>query len=79
MSTFKMEKIMFRSTNRNSDLVSFKDALLQGQAPDYGLYMPVTIPVVTAEELEGFRKKDYFEIAFEIVKKFTQDEINKED
>jgi len=79
MSTLKMEKIMFRSTNRNSDLVSFKNALLQGQAPDYGLYMPTIIPEVTAEELESFCKKNYFEIAFEIILKFTQDEINEED
>ena len=70
-----MQKILFRSTNRKADLVSFKAALLKGQAPDYGLYMPEIIPKLTKQEIESFRKKEYHEIAFEIAKKFLQDEI----
>jgi threonine synthase len=73
-----MEKLLFRSTNRNAELVSFKDALLKGQAPDYGLYMPTTIPKLTKEEIESFKNKEYWEIAFEICRKFLGDEINEE-
>ena len=71
-----MPKIMFRSTNRKAPLVSFKEALLKGQAPDYGLYMPEVIPKLTKEEIESFRNKKYYEIAFEIVKRFVGDEID---
>ncbi len=70
-----MQKILFRSTNRKADLVSFKDALLKGQAPDYGLYMPNLIPKLTKQEIDSFKNKKYHEIAFEIAKKFIQDEI----
>lgn len=73
-----MGKILFRSTNRNAELVSFKDALLKGQAPDYGLYMPTIIPKLTKEEIESFKNKEYWEIALEICKKFLKDEINEE-
>lgn len=66
---------MFKSTNRKAKLVSFKDALLRGQAPDYGLYMPVEIPKLTKEEIDSFSDKQYHEIAFDIAKKFLQDEI----
>lgn len=65
--------IMFRSTNRKADSVSFKQALLRGQAPDYGLYMPIGIPKLTKEEINNFKNKEYHEIAFEIAKKFVND------
>ncbi len=71
-----MAKILFRSTNNKSELVSFKDALLRGQAPDYGLYMPVKIPKLSKEEIYSFKSKEYHEIAFEIAKKFIGDEIS---
>ncbi|MBW2975129.1 threonine synthase [Candidatus Woesearchaeota archaeon] len=68
-----MQKIMFRSTNKKATLVSFKEALLKGQAPDYGLYMPLEMPKLGKEELDSFRDKGYYEIAFEIAKKFVDD------
>ena len=52
-----MAKILFRSTNRKAPLVGFKEALLRGQAPDYGLYMPVEIPKLAEEEIESFKNK----------------------
>jgi len=66
---------MFKSTNRNSPLVSFKEALLRGQAPDYGLYMPIEIPKLNKEEIDSFRNKAYHEIAFDIASRFLQNEI----
>ena len=41
--------IKFRSTNRKAELVGFKEALLRGQAPDYGLYMPEKMPKINIE------------------------------
>jgi len=74
-----MPKIMFKSTNRKAPLVGFKEALLRGQAPDYGLYMPIKIPKLSKEEINSFRNKEYYEIAFEIAKKFVGDEIKDEE
>jgi len=74
-----MQEIMYRSTNRDSILVNFKDALFRGQAPDYGLYMPAFIPKFTKKEIESFRNKKYDYIAFHIAKKFLQGEIEAKD
>ena len=70
-----MEKILFRSTNRKAPCVTFKQALLKGQAPDYGLYMPEIIPKIQKEKIKEFVHMPYYKVAFEIVKLFAQDEI----
>ena len=36
----------FTSTNRSAPDVSLREALLEGQAPDRGLYLPSAIPVL---------------------------------
>lgn len=61
---------MFRSTNRKAPLVSFKEALLRGQAPDYGLYMPTEIPKV---DFDSLKDKPYWELAYEVVKQFVKE------
>jgi len=73
-----MVKVMFKSTNRESPSVSFKEALLKGQAPDYGLYMPTVIPKLTLREINSFKDKEYYEIAFSIAKKFVDDISDEE-
>ena len=60
------------STNLHSPDVSLKGALLQGQAPDKGLYMPREIPRIPLDEIVGFRDKTYPEIAFAVLKRYTQ-------
>lgn len=69
------EKILFRSTNRQAPEVCFKEALLRGQAPDYGLYMPVEIPVFAEEEIDAFRDMEYPQIASVVIGKFLRDAI----
>jgi threonine synthase len=70
--------LQFKSTNKKAELVSFKQALMKGQAPDYGLYMPTSIPKLTEQELNELKNKTYPEIAFTIAKKFLEDEIEDE-
>src|SRR3989344_3916840 len=65
----------FRSTNNSAPEVSFKEALLKGQAPDYGLYMPVQLPQFSQVEIDSFTHLEYHEIAFEVAKKFLKDQI----
>lgn len=73
------EEIRFYSTNLNSPDVSFREALLQGQAPDRGLYFPVSIPRLNKNDLESFRSMDYAEIAYNILSRFTGSEVNRDD
>lgn len=63
-----MQPLAFYSTNGSAPLVDLRQALLQGQAPDCGLYLPKTFPRLTTAEIAG---KPYPEIAFEVLRRFT--------
>lgn len=67
--------ILYYSTNHQSAKVRFREALLKGQAPDGGLYMPDIIPHFTKDEIWAFRNMAYHEIAYEVISRFLQDEI----
>ena len=69
------QSLQFFSTNHNAPKLTFGEALLQGLAPDKGLYMPESIPTFTTEEIESFTNKPYFEIAFEVFKKFFRNDV----
>jgi len=69
--------LQFYSTNLKADNLRFHEALLKGQAPDKGLYMPVSIPQIPLEEIEGFRKMEYWEIAYQVTKGFLAGEISE--
>ena len=75
----KMAGIAYYSTNLQSEKVSFKDALIKGQAPDKGLYMPDNIPTFSSEEIAAFKGKPYFEIAYAVISKFLKNEIHADD
>jgi threonine synthase len=66
-----MAAILFHSTNGQSPAVNLREALLQGQAPDRGLYFPNEFPQLTRDEIVAFAKLPYHEIAFRIMSKFT--------
>jgi len=71
--------ITYYSTNLKAEPVSFKEALLKGIAPDKGLFMPDYIPQFTAEEIESFTDKAYWEIAYTVIHKFLKDDIPADD
>ena len=71
--------LLFHSTNGTGYPVTFREALLRGQAPDKGLYMPDLIPGLTLEEISSFRDKSYAEIAFAVTRKFLEGQIPGED
>jgi len=75
----KRKPIKYYSTNLKSPEVSFSEALLKGLAPDGGLYLPSSLPLVSARELESLSSKEYHEIAFIILNKIIGDEIPKDD
>ena len=64
--------LLFHSTNGKSPAVNLRTALLQGQAPDRGLYFPKQFPRFTFNELAAFSRLPYHEIAFRVLSKFTE-------
>lgn len=65
--------MLFYSTNdaERSSCVGIKEALLLGQAPDRGLYLPEKFPAIQKEELTGYSEMTYAEIAFHILSRYT--------
>lgn len=63
------------STNRQSPIVDFREAAIQGQAPDKGLYFPETIPAVPATVLQNLKQLDEVSIAFEVIKPYVGETI----
>ena len=63
--------ILFSSTNDQSPPVNLREALLAGQAPDRGLYLPQHFPTLTPDEIAAFATMPYHEIAFRVLAKFS--------
>jgi len=70
-----MSLIKFFSTNGHFERVDFRQALLMGQAPDKGLFMPEQIPRIPERIIEKFPKMSYAQIAYEVVKPYLGDLI----
>ncbi|MCM1512836.1 MAG: threonine synthase [Oxalobacter formigenes] len=68
-----MQYISTRSSGKQEDKRTFLQILLEGLAPDGGLYMPESYPRVTDRELTAWRSLSYAGLAFEILRKFTGD------
>jgi threonine synthase len=52
---------------------SFCEILLEGLAPDGGLYLPQSYPVLTEDELAAMRPLSYADLAFDIMRRFVDD------
>lgn len=74
-----MQPLLYYSTNHTSPPVTFREALLKGQAPDKGLYMPSQIPLISQKEIESYTHLPYHEIAYEVTRKFLHTEIPDEE
>lgn len=69
----RMQYVSTRAQDKNGAKRSFSKILLEGLAPDGGLYMPDTYPSVTKAELDSWRSLSYAGLAFGILKKFADD------
>ena len=67
--------MQFYSLNKQSPDVNFKDATINGQAPDKGLYFPHEIPQVKNELIDNIENISNEEIAFEVIKPYVGDTI----
>jgi threonine synthase len=65
--------VRYISTRGDSTERAFCDILLEGLAPDGGLYMPVRYPQVDAATLARWRGLAYADLAFEILSLYIDD------
>ncbi len=65
----------FYSLNNQAPNVSFRDAVIQGIAPDRGLYFPESITPLPASFFENIEDLSNHEIAFLAIRQFVGDEI----
>lgn len=67
----------YYSTNKNTQPVSLKEAVIKGLAPDKGLFMPERINKFEPSFFNNIQKLTFQEIAFEVAKKFFAEDVNE--
>jgi threonine synthase len=67
------------STRGGAPAAGFLDAVLEGLAPDGGLYIPDAWPRLERSELEGFAQLDYPTLAADVLARFVGDEIERDE
>lgn len=67
--------MQYFSTNRQAPTVDFRQATINGQAPDKGLYFPERIPEVPGKLIKNIGEYSKEEIAYEVMKPYTGDSI----
>jgi threonine synthase len=68
--------VRYISTRGKSPAQSFEQVVLTGLAPDGGLYIPETLPVLSLEQIQSWKGLSYQALAFQIVRLFTGDCID---
>jgi threonine synthase len=71
--------MQFYSLNKKSINVNFRDATINGQAPDKGLYFPEKIPQLKKEWIANIENISNEEIAFEVIKPYVGNTISEND
>lgn len=70
-----IQVMRYYSTQNRTEFTSLKEAVLQGLAPDNGLYMPEEIPVLADDFFRGMHEMTLRQIAFEVAARFAGAEI----
>ena len=70
--------MVYYSTNGQAPLVSFKEATINGQAPDLGLYFPEIIPAAEQQMIKDIEKTADEEIAFRVIRPYVGAAIPEE-
>ncbi|WP_321831658.1 threonine synthase [Thalassovita sp.] len=61
------------STRGKAPVLNFEEAMLTGLARDGGLYLPETIPTMSADEIAALAGQPYEEVAFRVMKPYIGD------
>jgi threonine synthase len=77
-----VERMHYYSTNDKAIRADFKEATIQGQAPDKGLYYPSQIPQLDNNLIDEIENLSREEIAFKVIKPYVgttipADELNR--
>ena len=65
----------YQSTRSTSNQeLSFEEAVIEGLAPDGGLFVPVSIPALTKEEINSWKDFNFLEISCRLFRKFIDSE-----
>ncbi len=67
------------STRGQSPALSFEDTMLTGLAPDGGLYVPETVPVLSPETVARMHAMDYETLAVEVMRPFVGDTFDEDE
>ncbi|MFC4874885.1 threonine synthase [Negadavirga shengliensis] len=65
----------FYSTNDQNHLVSLKEAVIKGLAPDQGLYMPENIPRLPGSFFENISQLSFREIGYEVTRALFAEDL----
>ncbi len=63
--------MMYVSTRGQSPKLTFEEAMLSGLARDGGLYVPESIPQMSADEIRALNGLSYEEVAFRVMRPFV--------
>jgi threonine synthase len=77
MTTLRSRQIFFHNTNDRSQKVTFQKALMDGQAPNYGLYMidRKDVPKLDQSQIREMKGTNLAEIATAVLMPYLQYEI----
>ena len=70
-------EVKYKSTRGNGSLISASQAILQGLAPDGGLYVPDSIPALDTD-LKDLADMEYRQVAYIVMSKFLSDYTEEE-
>ncbi|MFT3934954.1 MAG: threonine synthase [Chitinophagaceae bacterium] len=69
----------YYSLNKQSPIADFKEATINGQAPDKGLYFPETLPQVSKELINNIEQYSKEEIAYQVISPYVGNTIPEND
>ena len=67
----------YYSLNKSTPIVSFREATLQGQAPDKGLYFPERIPLIDHALIKNIENYSKEELAFRVMQPYIGNAIDE--
>ncbi|MEJ2037015.1 MAG: threonine synthase, partial [Maritimibacter sp.] len=67
------------STRGNAPVLSFDEAMLTGLARDGGLYVPESVPTMSADEIAALAGLSYEEAAFKVMRPFIGDSFTDDE
>jgi threonine synthase len=73
--SYKERIVKFHSTNDETHIVNFREALLTGQPPDKGLYVPTKLIQMEPTFWISLEQRSFQEISLKVAEKLFSDEI----